>query len=191
LGELLFPRIIGAYEAKADGDEDYSRLPVQATVDEADGVASWMRPVSALSGTAASSAAPFAEQLSAPRYFPVTLALTPRYAIFSPDAQLVSDTLAVLDKRYPALADTIAPARLASTLVVIAPAAAAAMAEREVTLALPADQEPIFRNAARAYLFPKLRAVARYPTISLSRRDAPLPSKAGWVSVDWHTESGK
>lgn len=191
LGEVLFPQIIGAYEAKADSDEDYSRLPVQATVDEATGVASWMRPVSALSGTAVGSAAPFAKQLSAPRYFPVTLALTPRYAIFSPDAQLVSDTLAVLDKRYPALADTIAPARLASTVVVIAPAAAAAMAEREVTLALPADQEPIFRNASRTYLFPKLHAVAQYPTISLSRRDAPLPSKASWVSVDWHTESGK
>jgi uncharacterized protein YfaA (DUF2138 family) len=191
LGDVLFPQIIGAYEAKADSDEDYSRLPVQAARDEATGVASWMRPVSALAGTAVSSAAPFAKQLSTPRYFPVTLALTPRYAIFSPDARLVDDTLAVLDKRYPALADTIAPARLASTMIVIAPAAAAAMAEREVTLALPADQEPIFRNAARTYLFPKLHAVAQYPTISLSRRDTPLPSKAGWVNVDWHAESGK
>ena len=191
LGDTLFPQIIGAYEAKAGGDEDYSRLPVQATRDDAAGTSAWMRPVSALSGTAAGSAAPFAKQLSAPRYFPVTLALTPRYAIFSPDARLVDDTLAVLDKRYPALADTLAPARLAGTVVVIAPSAAAAMAEREVTLALPADQEAIFRNAARAYLFPKLHAVAQYPTISLSLPSAPLPSRTGWVNVQWHTESGK
>ena len=35
LGEVLFPQIIGAYEAKADSDEDYSRLPVQTAVDDA------------------------------------------------------------------------------------------------------------------------------------------------------------
>ncbi|WP_019938998.1 DUF2138 family protein [Bordetella sp. FB-8] len=191
LGAELFAQVIGAYEAKADSREDYSRLPVQATHDDAAGVWSWMRPVSAVAGTAVSADAPFARQLSTPRYFPVTLALTPRYAIFSPDARLVNETLAVLGKRYPALADTIAPARLAGTVAVIAPSAAAAMAEREITLALPPDQEPIFRNAARTYLFPKLHAFARYPPLTLSLPDAPLPSRAGWVKVDWHTENGK
>lgn len=179
----VFGDAIGAYEAKAGNEAGYRRLPVQ-TREPSAGVTLWMRAVSARSGTAQSAGSPYAAQLSAPRYFPVTLALAHGYVVFSPDARLVDDTLAVLDKRYPAIADTLPPQRLSTTVLSVTPSTAAALVEREAGRALPADQEAIFRNAARTHLLPKLHAVANYPPLVLSLPDS-LPSSAGWVPVEW------
>ncbi|OAJ54117.1 hypothetical protein A6V36_35370 [Paraburkholderia ginsengiterrae] len=182
-----FGNVIGAYEAKAAkaGDQDpaYRRLPV-TTRDQGADVTVWQRPVSARSGTALASKASFASQLSAERYFPVTLALAHGYLIFSPDGRLVDDTLAVLDKRYPALADTLAPQRLPRTILTLTPSSAAALIEREAGAALPADQEAVFRNASRTYLVPKLHALAHYPPVSLTLQQN-LPGSTGWVPVEW------
>lgn len=184
----LFEEGIGAWEAKAHPTTggSYRRLPV-TTRQSSGGATIWQRPVSARSGTAGSAAALFADQLSAQRYFPVTLAFAHGYVVFSPDGRLVDDTLAVLDKRYPALADTLDSARVAQTVVMFTPATTAALIEREALRALPADQEAIFRNAARTHLFPKLRAFAKYPPVSLSLPRS-LPSSPGWVPVEWHFE---
>jgi|GEM_PF-69288 len=182
----VFGDVIGAYEAKAGNEAGYRRLPVR-TKEPSAGVTLWTRAVSARSGTAQSAGSPYAAQLSAPRYFPVTLALAHGYVVFSPDARLVDDTLAVLDKRYPAIADTLSPQRLSTTVLSVMPPTAAALVEREAGRALPADQEAIFRNAARTHLLPKLHAVANYPPLALSLPDS-LPSSAGWVPVQWHVE---
>lgn len=181
-----FGQVIGAYEAKADkaGDaEAYRRLPVTTREQGAD-VTVWQRPVSARAGTAVSSKASFAAQLSAERYFPVTLALAHGYLIFSPDGRLVDDTLAVLDKRYPALADTLSPQRLPRTILTLTPSSAAALIEREAGSALPPDQESVFRNASRTHLVPKLHALAHYPPVSLTLPQT-LPGSTGWVPVEW------
>ncbi|MBN3806352.1 DUF2138 domain-containing protein [Paraburkholderia sp. Ac-20336] len=181
-----FGDVIGAYEAKAAADgaaAGYRRLPVTMREQGAD-VVVWQRPVSARSGTALSSKASFAAQLSAERYFPVTLALAHGYVIFSPDGRLVDDTLAVLDKRYPALADTLAPQRLPRTILTLTPSSAAALIEREAGAALPPDQEAVFRNASRTHLVPKLHALAHYPPVSLTLPQS-LPGSAGWVPVEW------
>jgi uncharacterized protein YfaA (DUF2138 family) len=187
-----FGEVIGAYEAKAaqsaDTDTTYRRLPV--TLRDQGGVTVWQRPVSARSGTALSSKASFAAQLSAERYFPVTLALAQGYLIFSPDSRLVDDTLAVLGKRYPALADTLAPQRLPRTILTLTPSAAAALIEREAGAALPADQEAVFRNASRTHLVPKLHALAHYPPVSLSLPQ-DLPGSRGWVPVEWWFDHAK
>ncbi|WP_176061122.1 DUF2138 domain-containing protein [Paraburkholderia sp. BCC1876] len=188
-----FGNVIGAYEAKAakaDGsDTGYRRLPV-TTHDQGADVSVWQRPVSANAGTALTSKASFASQLSAERYFPVTLALAHGYVIFSPDGRLVDDTLAVLDKRYPALADTLAPQRLPRTILTLTPSSAAALIEREAGAALPADQEAVFRNASRTHLVPKLHALAHYPPVSLSLPQN-LPGSTGWVPVEWWFDRAK
>jgi uncharacterized protein YfaA (DUF2138 family) len=191
-----FGEVIGAYEAKAakteaanGADAGYRRLPV-TTREQRAGVTVWQRPVSARSGTALSSKASFAEQLSADRYFPVTLALSHGYLIFSPDERLVDDTLAVLDKRYPALADTLAPQRAPRTILTLTPSSAAVLIEREAGAALPADQEAVFRNASRTHLVPKLHALAHYPPVSLTLPEH-LPESTAWVPVQWWFDRAK
>ncbi len=120
----------------------------------------------------------------------MTLALAHGYLIFSPDSRLVDDALAVLDKRYPALADTLAPERLSRTILTLTPSSAAALFEREAGAALPADQEAVFRNASRAHLTPKLRALAHYPAVSLTLPQT-LPGSTGWVPVEWWFDRAK
>jgi uncharacterized protein YfaA (DUF2138 family) len=183
-----FTHAIGAYEAKESAGAGYHRLPVDMSEVTA-GVTQWTRAVSARLGTASSAESPYATRLSTPRYFPVTLALAHGHVVFSPNALLVNNTLAVLDKRYPAIADTMAPQRISTTIAMITPLTAAALVEREAGRALPADQEVTFRNAASAHLLPKLRAVTNHAPIALSLPDA-LPSSASWVPVTWSFESG-
>lgn len=180
----LFEQVIGAYEPAAGGDKGtYARLPVQGRKGAGDAEL-WSRPVSSPYGTREAKGAPFAAQLSAGAYFPVTLALAGNTVLFSPDATLVDDALAVQGKRFPAVADTMPRDRQARTVLSFTPSTLALLVRREATRALPADQEALFLNAARAHLFPKLKALGAYPAMSLVL-PGNLPSGRGWVSVTW------
>ncbi|MDR3087190.1 MAG: DUF2138 domain-containing protein, partial [Azoarcus sp.] len=101
--------------------------------------------------------------------------------LFSPDAALVQKALDVGDKRFPALGDSLA-GNATDVLAIIAPKALASLLKKETFAALPRDEEAIFRNAAEAYLAPRLDALARYPAqrvrISLSNSDA-------WHKLVW------
>ncbi|XHO06220.1 hypothetical protein ACEQUB_03132 [Ralstonia syzygii] len=182
----LFGQIVGAYEAKAKADDKagaYKRLPVTTRPGPASAML-WQRPVSARYGTAQSAGAPFAAQLSADRYFPVTLAVAGDVVVFSPDARLVDDALAVLAKRFPAVADSLPGDKAGHIVLTMTPASLAPLIRREAGAALPADQEAVFLSAAQTHLFPKLKALARYAPVSLALEGA-APSSRGWVPVTW------
>ncbi|AYB50407.1 DUF2138 domain-containing protein [Ralstonia solanacearum] len=188
----LFGQIVGAYEAKAQADKAdkvdegagaYKRLPVTTRPGPASATL-WQRPVSARYGTAQSAGAPFAAQLSADRYFPVTLAVAGDVVVFSPDARLVDDALAVLAKRFPAVADSLPRDKAGRIVLTMTPASLAPLIRREAGAALPAEQEAVFLTAAQTHLFPKLKALARYAPVSLAL-DGAAPSSRGWVPVTW------
>lgn len=176
----LFADTIGAYEDKAGSDD--GRLPVTTRAGAA-GAQVWQREVSARYGSAEAAKASDAEKLSAERYFPVTLAVAHGYVVFSPDGKLVDDTLAVLGKTWPAMADDMRgePSRVIGEVV---PASLAKLVEREAFDSLPQDQEPLFRDAATQYLLPRLHALAGYPPFAL-RLPATLPARRGWAEVQW------
>lgn len=182
----LFSQIVGSYEAKAQSDDKsgpYKRLPVTTKPGPANATL-WQRPVSARYGTAQSAGAPFAAQLSSDRYFPVTLAIAGDVIVFSPDARLVEDALAVLAKRFPAVADSLPKDKTDRIVLTMTPASLAPLVRREAGAALPADQEAVFLNAAQTHLFPKLKALSRYAPVSLAL-DGGVPSSRGWVPVTW------
>ncbi len=184
----LFEQVIGAYEPNAGAQKGaekgaYARLPVQDR-QGAGGAVLWSRAVSSPYGTREGKAAPFAAQLSAGAYFPVTLALAGNTVLFSPDGALVDDALAVQGKRFPAVADTMQRGQQARTVLSFTPSTLAPLVRREATKALPADQEALFLNAARAHLFPKLKTLAAYPAVSLVLPDN-LPAGRAWVPVTW------
>ncbi|CAH0443378.1 hypothetical protein LMG10661_00190 [Ralstonia syzygii subsp. syzygii] len=186
LWHALFGQIVGAYEAKAQADDKagaYKRLPVTTRPGPASAML-WQRPVSARYGTAQSAGAPFAAQLSADRYFPVTLAVAGDVVVFSPDARLVDEALAVLAKRFPAVADSLPRDKAGHIVLTMTPASLAPLIRREAGAALPADQEAVFLSAAQTHLFPKLKALARYAPVSLALEGA-APSSRGWVPVTW------
>jgi uncharacterized protein YfaA (DUF2138 family) len=179
--EKIFTQVIGAYEAKAGTDD--GRLQVTTRPDGAEGTA-WQRDVSARYGSASADKADESNQLSSDRYFPVTLALSHGYAVFSPDGTLVADTLSVLDKRWPAVADSMGRDSHQHVVAQLTPASVAKLIEQESFESLPQEQEPLFRNAATEYLIPKLHALAAFPALTLRVPDS-LPARRGWVPVQW------
>ena len=122
-----------------------------------------------------------------PRSLKPALAIERDLVFFSPDATLVDNALNVAAKRYPALADSFTSGGSASTLAYIAPEALADLLQTEIFAALPRDEEALFRNAADAYLLPRLKALARYPAQRLKfGLDAGNNARA-WRTLEWET----
>ncbi len=110
------------------------------------------------------------------------LAVAERTVVFSPDRTLVEKALSVNDKLYPALADSLPQS--ARTLALVEPKALSALLSREVLAALPRSEEAEFRNAADAYLMPRLETLAAYPPFRLVRGDLPKEGRS-WQTLQW------
>jgi uncharacterized protein YfaA (DUF2138 family) len=106
--------------------------------------------------------------------------------LFSPDASLVEKAMDVAARRYPAIADDFATNADSDTLAMIDPKVLSKLLRRETFAALPRGEEAIFRNAADAWLAPRLEALARYPAqrIRLSGASAPA-SSLEWQDLVW------
>lgn len=171
----VFHEIIGGAEPalKVKGGDRFpvkmSRLKGGATLWQRDvtsryGTRTWMEPEESLGREGG--------------YFRVTLALNHKALYFSPDSALIDDALAVADKMYPALEDSLPEG--SRVLAVISPASLAALVQMEALASLPAGDEPVFRNVANERLLPKLAALKKYPAYGLV-----LPARTGLVSGKW------
>lgn len=126
--------------------------------------------------------------------FNLMLALHQRTLLFSPDGALTGRALATLQKKYPALADTLPanvpgrPHPASATLAVFTPRSAAQLIQAESFAALPATKEPVFRRAAETHWVPRLTALALHAP---HRAALYLPvSGAVWADVDWQAIKG-
>jgi uncharacterized protein YfaA (DUF2138 family) len=111
------------------------------------------------------------------------LAIRRDIVFFSPDAALVGNALAVAAKRYPALADSFR-SKKSAPLAFANPDALASLLRKEIFTALPRSEEALFRNAAEAYLVPRLNALARYPAqrVGLSEK---VRGGSAWYPLEW------
>ena len=179
----LFSALIGAGEYLRG-----ERFPVEEEPGKSD--AYWRRVVSARYGSALASKEPFRDELSAARYFPVTLALQEDTLFFSPDGLLVDQALAVHQHQYPALAEKMqTPVK---TLAYVRPAQLSALLEREMFAALPGQIEPLFRASARYYLLPRLKTLAGLAPLSIQVSvDNRFALSAGsrWFPLRWQQEA--
>jgi uncharacterized protein YfaA (DUF2138 family) len=174
----LFDSVIGAHEFVRG-----ERFPVEEQ--DADQAHYWSRLVSARYGSHLAGKEPFKEELSAARYFPVKLAIAGPYLFFSPDGSLVEQAVSVHQKRFPALADDLGDAD--DVVGYLNPATLASLLEREMYAGLPGQLEPLFRDAAKSYLAPRLQTLASYPPLTI-RRDTSLQRPDNglqWQPLDW------
>lgn len=173
-----FESMVGAYEARAEG----GRFPVeQLSVGKA---VVWKRAVGSSHGLHPASAHPQPESLSNEAWFRVALARHGRLLLFSLDDALVEQALATLDQRFPPLSETLPPDR--EIPLYIAADSLASLIEKETLRSLPADLEPLFRNAAENHLLPKLRALGQHQRFALSLPRAPsVSAEWTWLSLDW------
>ncbi len=111
-----------------------------------------------------------------------TLAISGQTVLFSPDAALVQQALAVGRKQSPAIADRLTD--VSRTIGLIAPSALSDLIRKETFDALPTSREPVLRAAADVHLVPRLEALKKYPSYRLVLSSLPK-SGAAWQPVEW------
>jgi uncharacterized protein YfaA (DUF2138 family) len=111
-----------------------------------------------------------------------TLAVAGNTVVFSADARLVDQVLAVKRKQAPAAGDRMPdPGR---TIGLIAPASLAQLIQKEAFATLPANQEPVLRTAADEHLVPRLEALKKYPPYRMVLKSLPSSGMA-WQALEW------
>jgi len=98
----------------------------------------------------------------------------------------VIKALDTLNKRYPPLAEVLPADGLVPGY--LAPEGLSRLLEQETLDSLPANYEPVFRNAADTHLLPKLRAMGGYGQFALT---LPKGTEADddwkWVPLEWRS----
>lgn len=139
----------------------------------------WRREVSSIYGKYDKSESSNAERMWSERFFKVTLARWKDILIFSPDDTLVDNAVAALDKKYPAVSDSI-PLKANLSLIVF-PGDLAKLVRSEALESLPENQERVFRSNVTRVLMPVLESLKSYPAYGLW---TPQGSK-GWEPLRW------
>ncbi|HYA42989.1 MAG TPA: DUF2138 family protein [Syntrophobacteraceae bacterium] len=139
----------------------------------------WRREVSSLGGKYEQAQSPDAERMWSKRFFKVTLARWKDILIFSPDDALVDNAVAALEKKYPAVSDSIPPK--SSLSLIVFPADLGELVRSEVLQSLPEEQETVFRSNVTRVLMPVLGNLKSYPAYGLW---TPQGSK-GWEPLRW------
>ncbi|MGR8936023.1 MAG: DUF2138 family protein [Gammaproteobacteria bacterium] len=139
----------------------------------------WRREVSSPYGTRPSKDSPNRDHMRSGRYFTVALAEWKDALLFSPDAVLVDDAIAVLDGRYPALGDALP--EQSETALAVYPEHLVNMVSSAVLESLPDQREPIFRANVSERLLPQLE---KFKAGRLTRLPAPA-GKNTWEAWQW------
>lgn len=103
------------------------------------------------------------------------------WLLFSPDQRLVQQSLATVQKQYPALADHLPHGRVA---LYVSPKQLGPWLQNQVNASLPEESEPVFHAAVMAHLRPKLQHMAQHPNFMLAY-PAQLPAEPSWVALEW------
>lgn len=174
-----FEQVIGSHEPNAEG----GRFAVE-TLQSGAG-SRWQRVVGSDWGLHAASEFDDPDRLANEHFFRIALARQGDLLLFSMDHALVEQAIAVLEKRYPPLAEKLPADRVVP--LYLAPEGLAGLVEREVLRSLPADVEAVFRNAAEAHLLPKLRAMGAHAPLAMSvSADTRARRDWTWIALDWN-----
>lgn len=174
----LFDGMIGAFEPNAEN----GRFPVesQSTTDGH----TWRREVGSNFGQYPAEQGTIPDALVSQGFFRVSLARQGQTLLFSLDDTLVVKALDTLNKRYPPLAEVLPADGVVPGY--LAPEGLSRLLEQETLDSLPANYEPVFRNAADTHLLPKLRALGGYGQFALTLpKDTEVDDDWKWVPLGW------
>lgn len=139
----------------------------------------WQREVSSRYGLHPARNSAHAAEMRSKHYFVVTLAYCHNTLLFSPDSTLVENAIAVLEKKYPPLADSFQTKSTASLIIV--PTSLADLIKASVEESLPSAQEPVFRASVAQHLLPLLEKLKTYPGYTLGTPTG----RGGWEPLTW------
>ncbi|WP_433768802.1 DUF2138 domain-containing protein [Pseudomonas putida] len=174
----LFGSMVGAYEANVDEH-------VFPVVEKQEGQShQWQRQVSSNFGPYKAGDAENPDAISGKAFMRVSLARHGSTLLFSLDDKLVDKALGTLDKRFPPMADVVPKDLLMP--IYFGPDSMAQLMQQETLDSLPQDMEPVFYNAAKTYLIPKLRTLGGYGKYALTLPEGSEPDGHWqWLPLTW------
>lgn len=180
----VFDQVIGAKEYTRK-----TRFEMQTKQISSD-ITQVSRIVSARYGSHSENALPKAEadQLSADAYFPVALAKAGNVLYFSPNADLVTQGIAVYQKKYPALSDRL-PAGNQPLLWVNSPVLSALLQRRIRDVIDPASS---MQSVVQANIQPRLDYLKTLPPWAVTvdtTKVKPANGQLNWLPVSWQAQT--
>ena len=165
--------------------------PFAVVAQQGKGGTLWTREISSRYGLYESGTSLNAAKMRSPRFFRAAVAAWRGFLVFSPDDRLVRDVMAVLDKRYPAIDDSLTEH---GPGLVLYPGRLGELLKESVQDSLPSSQESLFRESVSRYLFPAFERLEQFHGFSMS-----LPKVAEgnsgqpglrWGEAKWKSLSG-
>ncbi|MDR1849073.1 MAG: DUF2138 family protein [Zoogloeaceae bacterium] len=181
-----------AARLNADADEkkiqDFFNLAMQAINSDKYGISNVENAAALWQGEIASDFG--SSKGGGQRSLKPALAIRGDLVFFSPDATLVKQALDVAAKRWPALSDNF-PSEKDAPLLFIDPKALSSLLRNEIFIALPRNEEALFRNAAETYLVPRLNALARYPAQRVELSKKVEGEGLDWYPLEWKERAAR
>lgn len=197
----LFNSVIGSREALWKPAVEEGGLPtliykkkLDVKVEKQASQVSFTREVGGRFGLYNSKKSSDSAKLGSKRFFRVKLSVTPGSILFSPDDQLVDQSLNTIAGKFPSM-QTMMSSKSSGVSIFVSPEALAKLAKSSMLESLPQAQESIFRGAVSKHLFPNLDKFAKRPaqTASLGAADDSNQSAVGlrWKTLDWVSNAAK
>lgn len=147
----------------------------------------WSREVSSRFGLYDTDKSKHSKQMRSSKFFNVRMASWKGYLAFSPDDRLVDNAISVIDKKFPALSDSL-PGN-ANSGIVFVPSELAELLKGATLDSLPAEQESVFRESVSRRLLPALDRMKKFSAMSVVWPKLESSSQARWEELKWQTLS--
>ena len=118
------------------------------------------------------------------KYLKVTLAYNKEYLIFSPDYELVRNSIETLANQYPPISDSLTKGN-PNKLLILNPKELSGLLKQSILEGLPSKKDDIFKEALSNNFFPIVNKFGDFANVSL---EMPIISKVEtgrWQRLKW------
>lgn len=177
----IFNELIGSLEAKVETNRYNKPFPVEFKDLAAGHI--WTRNISSPFGLLSNSGES-RDKMRFKKYLKVTLAYYKEYLIFSPDHELVLNSIEILEKRYPPISDSLPKSNL-NKLLIFNPKEFTELLKKTMLESLPSNKDAVFREALSNNFFPTVKMFGDLPDVGLGMPIVSDVEIGRWQRLKW------
>ena len=118
------------------------------------------------------------------KYLKVTLAYYKEYLIFSPDHELVRNSIEILEKRYPPISDSL-PKSNTNKLLILNPKEFSELLKKSILEGLPSNKDAVFKEALSNNFFPIVNKFGNLANVGLGMPIISEVETGRWQRLKW------
>jgi uncharacterized protein YfaA (DUF2138 family) len=177
----IFNELIGSLEAKVETNRYHKPFPVEFK--DLAGGRIWTRNVSSPFGLLSNSGENI-NKMRFKKYLKVTLAYYKEYLIFSPDHELVRNSIEILEKRYPPISDSL-PKSNTNKLLILNPKEFSELLKKSILEGLPSNKDAVFKEALSNNFFPIVNKFGNLANVGLGMPIISEVETGRWQRLKW------